>query len=206
MRTFEEIVTRALNLSKRTQVDVSATDEELVDVLNGRLQQAFDVGRQANPWAFMEISDVDYTAPGWVRPDKAQMVLRIELGANREEVAVVPFDQQNIEPAMKSVYRVGMHYEPVQREGWVPEGQSLRFFYSRLANDFVAPDPQAELDPLYPRGHERLLALGVAVYLAKKDGRFDDAQAIEAEVAMEVDRLKLALASADPSARRLGGL
>ena len=204
MRTFEELQTRALNMSKRAQADATATSEELVDVLNSRLHLAFDKGREANPFAFLAVKRVPIASEGWPRPMDAHTVLRIEL--NSEEVALVPFDQQGIEkaPGKMSVYRVGNTYMPVDVDDSTSDAE-LKFWYSRLPQEFPPDAPQAELDELYPHGHERLLALGMASYLAKKDGRHEDAQVFDAEIAMETARFMKALAAQDVNARRLGG-
>ncbi len=203
MRTFGEIKKAAYNCSSRSQEDRSATDEELLNVLNSRIARAFTEGHAINPWAFLAQVAVKSNGQVWARPTDAAVVLRIEQNDEPKEVAVVPFDQQNIERGLPSVYRMGNQYWPVLRNPRL--SGSLNFWYAK-APTAMPSGPKAEIDPLYPHGHERRLVLELAIYMANKDGRAEDAALLKQELEMEVQRFVQALKLADPTARRLGSL
>ena len=170
LRTAQAIIDVAYGRSKRANPDAE-TPEELIVKLNEIMGTYFQEGTRLNPDYFGKRESVEFDddLDGWARPTEAEAILRIEDTAGRE-VANVPFDDREAEEG-PGVYRFGGIYYRKENDSGLPSG-NLVFFYSRRSARVTATE--GEIDSLWPHGHEPLLALELAMYIAKKDNREGD--------------------------------
>ena len=171
LRTAQAIIDIAYGRSKRADPDAEdTTPEELLAKLDEVIGTYFQEGTRINPDYFGKREEIEFdeALQGWPRPREAEAILRIENAAGLE-VTNVPFDDRDAEPG-PGVYGYGAVY--YRKDDSVQPSGNLTFFYSRR------PAPtgtvEAEIDALWPRGHETLLSLELAMYLAKKDTRKGD--------------------------------
>lgn len=176
MRTAQEIINHAYARQARAQQGADADEAgELLPILQQNLETYFQAGARQNPDYFSVERQVywDATRGGWLRPRNAEIVhhVRDEVG---EIVARVPFDDQGAEPSEKSVYRLGGVYKPaLLAEDHPRETSVLTFVYAKRPD--TIGDLNSEIDEMWPHGHEMLLALEIAIYIAQKDAREADA-------------------------------
>lgn len=146
--------------------NVATAGPEILNMINRALGGLFAVGAQINPAFFGETFDATYEAgEGWLIPEDAESVFRIE-NPEGEEVVVVPLDQQDVDPARPSVYLLGPYYRRTSQANTPAEADDLTLFYARLPVPLGAMEEFT--DPLWPEHLNELLALEVAIYMAVK--------------------------------------
>jgi len=191
MATVSDVLNIAFARDKRAQRNKSATDEELFRVLSEVMGRYFAEGQRVNLNWFIEEEPVPHedTVDGWSRPENAESVRRIELPSG-EPVSVVPFDNKGVEPYKPAIYRVGRTYKRVPdanikgrkvKTNPVPPNATLTFYYSRVPNRNRVTALATQLDEMWPDGHETLLGVELALYMARKDNREEGQAALEAQ-------------------------
>lgn len=179
MATVQEVINIAYARNKRAQQEVDATPEELFRVLEEIMGRWFSAGTRVNLEWFTIEDTISYNDEdrGWRRPAAAESVHLIMDGATK--VAKVPFDQKDAEPAKPAVYRLAGVYRTATSANGPGAGKSLTFFYCR--RPLQIRSAEAELDPMWPAGHEALLGLELALFLSRKDNRNDDLDSLMAQ-------------------------
>ena len=179
MATVQEVINIAYARSKRAQQGVDALPEELFLALWDIMARYFSVGTRVNIEWFTVQEDVSYHSGegGWRRPSDAESVHLVMTGG--EKVAKVPFDQKTAEPEKPAIYRLGGIYRVALTANGPPTTSPLTFFYCRRPQ--LIQSAEVGLDPLWPAGHETLLGLELAIFLARKDNRNDDIPHLEAQ-------------------------
>lgn len=188
MRSVQEIIRSAYARSKASQEDVSASsDGELRPQLSDILKTFFAIGARVNPEFFStsEVIAYDAAVGGWPRPTAAEAVWWIANGAGTR-VVVVPHDDRDAEPGSPSVYRMGQVYLPTGGALGPAAAVPLTFDYAKVPD--AVPELLSEIDQLWPAGHESLLALELAVYLAIKDRRNEDVPGLVQERDRQLQR------------------
>jgi hypothetical protein len=192
--TVLDILVAAYARSLKNKPGTIATEAtELLNLVTRLLRGWYAYAATVNYTVFAGLVDVEAQAEsggpdqeGWERPEDAEVVFRIERtghttggsGAAQDEVVVVPYDDPHAEPGKGAVYRIGQVYFPAGNAK-DPTGGELRIFFSRRPSDPATVDDT--LDPQWIESYNDLLILDVAIYLAVKDGRADEAQQLNAE-------------------------
>ena len=169
LRTAQAIIDVAYGRSKRADPNAGDTTiEELLVKLDEIMGTYCQAGARINPDYFGKRIPVDFNEDtgGWARPREAEAILRIE-NTSGTEIANVPYEDRDAE-AGTAVYAYGRTYHPKDQTG--PSGQLV--FYSAVRPAFTA-SAESEIDEIWPHGHETLLALELAMYIAAKDERAD---------------------------------
>lgn len=178
--TPRQILTGAYAKSKKNQPGQIATEStELLQVVIRAMRGLYAFATRINPTFFADTFDVAYAAPGWARPEGAESIWRIEFQATGAEVVVVPFDDRKAEELLAAVYRFGQIYRPAGNANDPGATDSLTFFYSKRPSD--PADLDSPVDALWQEQFNELLILEVAIYLALKDGRQAEADALKEE-------------------------
>jgi hypothetical protein len=188
--TVQDLVVAAYGYSSRNVPDVLVTtgfQSELTHLV-ARLQRAlYTYAATVNPVFFAGFQDVDFTSDpdgevaGWPRPATAITVFRqehIDSAGNHTKVVKVNYDDRQAEQGEPCIYALGQKYFPAGNP-LDPTGGTLRFFFSRVPTDptsFTSP-----LDSQWPETYDTLLIVQIAAYLAQKDGRTDEMQALQAD-------------------------
>lgn len=166
--TAQEVINLAYKESKRNVPDVTADEAtELLPVLYRLLVGFFQLGARINPAFFGDTDDIAFQDPGWARPATAEAVYGIEK-ADGTEIEVVPRDQKDAEPGFPSVYPWGQIYRIANdANGALQTTDTLTFFFSKIPD--ALPQLTSVIDPLWPERFKELLALELALYLARKE-------------------------------------
>lgn len=151
---------------------------EIIARINRRLQGLYQVASLVNPNFFAETASVVEASSVWARPEEAQTIVRIE-NATPVEVAVVPYDDQQAEPSMFSVYEWGQEFLAVTNAAGTTSG-NLTFWYSRRPTDIANLTP-ATLDAQWREDYNELLILELAIDLSLKDGRTGEAETLKGD-------------------------
>lgn len=174
--TVRQILDAAYGTSSKNRPgDIATEDPELVQVVQRSLRGYFSDAVEVNRSFYAKRITVPWDAGllGWVRPDEAEAIIRLEL-ADGTEVVEVPFDDRDAEvgAGIPAVYSLGQNFYPAGNAG-DPTAVSLVMFYSARPRDLTAltGDPAGTIDPLWPEQFNELLIRDVAIYLAVKDGQ-----------------------------------
>jgi len=185
--TPRQILTAAYAKSTKNRPGTIATEStELLQVVIRAMRGLYALAARVNPTFFATDTDVAFASPGWLRPDLAESIFRIErtaattggTGAAGDEVVVVPFDDRTAESGIGAVYRIGQTYRPAGNAP-DPTGGTLKFYYSKRPSDPANLD--ATVDSMWTEQFNELLILEVAMYLALKDGRGDEVAALRGD-------------------------
>lgn len=167
--TVLEILEAAYAKSKRTAPTQIANQEiELRDTVGRALRGLYAAAARINPIAFASTQNMQPVVDSeyWSWPEDVEAFIRLEHGGN--EVAVVPFDQQDIEPGMPAVYAMGPRFYPAG-DDLDPGVDVITAWYSR--RPAMPEGLSSTLPDDWREGFNELLALEVAIYLALKDER-----------------------------------
>lgn len=206
MRQVQEIINSAYARQKRAQQGVDANeDTELRPQLHSILGAFFQLGARVNPEFFSVEERVRWSdrLQGWPRPPAAELIHWVETTGGTEVVRV-PRDDLRAEPGAPCIYRLGQVYRPAGSPKGPEDGVSLRFIYAKRPDEPAAL--QSDIDAMWPRGHELLLALELAIYVAEKDRRTEDAVSLAAHRDRELTRFLAFLEHEDIGVRRRTGL
>lgn len=178
MLIAEDVVVAAMGTSTKNQPGHIATQAtELRNVVRRLLQGVFALTARVNPEFYGEREVVPFAAGGWARPADVELLWRIELPEG-DEVIVVPSDDRKADTARPAVYRLGRTFYSAGNAA-DPIGGNLTFlFSSRPAVLAAITDP---VDARFPDQFDGLLISDLAAYLARKDGRVDEAAAFREE-------------------------
>lgn len=173
--TPEEIVVAAYGYSKKSQPSRIANEEQELRLLVGRVLQAvFAVAARVNWTYFGNVSTGISYSSGWAWPSDVELVGRIERASDSAEVIPTGIGETDVQPGDPTVYQLGRKYEPGAN---ITTAEDLVLYYSRsptLPPDFDSTD----IDTAFPDQHLPLIILETALYLALKDGRRDEMQAL----------------------------
>lgn len=174
----QDYITRAIARSYRNRGEVLAPQvPELLDALTLLFTQRYAQASGLNPAVFLKRAVLNWVADGWTIPaDCDTMVLmRVNSGA---QVFVVAIDNLDAEPTEAAVYRMGRRYLPAGNPV-DPVNVPLVAFYTQIPAAFAAVD-QAP-GPEWPQQFDTMVVVDLAVWMATKDGRADDLQALAPE-------------------------
>lgn len=170
----QTILEQAVASSFRNRADTIATmATELVRKVDYRQKELFAVAAEVNPLFFGTQVPQAGVAGSWSRPADAEIVFRIEYGPNpAQEIAVVPYDDRAAEPDW-SVYQLANSYIRTS-VNHIADTDTLNFWYARRPMTLTGLG--SFLDGVWPESYNDLLILPIAAYLARKDGRLEEAQ------------------------------
>lgn len=197
MTTYNEIITAMHGYSSKSRPDEIATRAtELLALVYRAVRGVFAVAARVNPEYFGTVDSVGYISNAWARPANAQSVFLIERQSDNAEVAVVPINDRKAELAKPSVYLLGRGYRIAQSSLGPTGADVLNIYYSRLP---AAPnDPTDTIDPDWEPVFDSFLTIEGAMYLALKDGRMDEFEALKPERAKEATLFVEFLTNATP--------
>ena len=184
--TPQDILNAAYAKSEKNMPGTIATEStELLQLVIRAMRGLYAFAARVNPIHFAESAAVVLAAGKWARPATAESIWRIEGGAATvpvmaagTEVVVVPVDDKLAESGKPAVYEFGQAFYSAGNAS-DPTSGTLTFFYSKRPTDPATLS--AALDAMWVEQFNELLVLEVAIYLALKDGRADEAAALRAE-------------------------
>lgn len=173
------ILEAAYSRSRKNIPKTVGTEEtELLYVVIRAMRGLYSLAARINPVIFGDQRLVSMSNGGWPRPEDAESVYRIET-TDGTEIGIVPFDDRTLLAGMQpAVYQMGPNYFPAGNAG-DPISGSLRFFFSK--RPAVPGTVNDALDSSWIEAYNQLLANEVAVYLAIKDNRWDEVEALKVE-------------------------
>lgn len=175
--TPQDVLTDAYAKSKKNQPGKIANEAvELLGVVNLAIRAFFIYAARVNPYYFMGRASVPFASGGWAIPVLAEAVFMIE--DSGVEVIVVPIEDTAAETARAAVYREGPKYYGAGNT-LDPTSGNLDIIYSRTPAD--AANLGATIDAAFPLSYKELPVLEVAIYLAIKDSRDDEAKVLVGE-------------------------
>jgi hypothetical protein len=191
--TPQSLINAAYAKSLKNKANTIASESgELLQLVIRTIRSLYAAGARINPYFFSESANVAFSAPGWARPEGAQLIYRIEAASSSPptsitagtEIAVVPFEAKATEPGKPALFRFGQIYRPVSASATVapisPQNGTLTFYYSRRPTDPASL--AATVDPLWIEDFNEIPILRIARYLALKDGRGDEVAGIDVEL------------------------
>lgn len=179
MTTALDLVVGAYGQSAKNQPGRIATEgTELLRVVNAVMKGAYAIAARVNPCYFGKSAAVAFASGGWPYPADAESVFRIET-VTPAEVVVVPFEDRKAEIGRPAVYLFGGQYVGAGN-ALDPTAGSLTFYYARRHSTLATIG--ASLDATWPTDYDNLPILAIATYLARKDGRSEEAQGLLADV------------------------
>lgn len=199
MTTYNDIILAGHGYSTKSRPDQIATKAtELLALASRAVRGVYAVASRVNPAYFGDVVSVPYSAPatGWPRPVNAQTVFQIEVGVGGPECAVVPVDDRTAELSKPSVYMLGKVYRIAGSTLGPLTTDALGIYFSKLP-----PKPVAltdVIDTTWEETFDNFLAIETAMYLALKDGRLDEFNALAPERAKEAQLFIDFLAYATP--------
>lgn len=177
--TARAILQAAYSRSRKNIPGTIGTEgTELLYAIARAMRGLYSIAARINPVIFGEQRTVAMVDGFWARPEDSETVYRIE-STDGAEIGIVPFDDRTLLAGMQpAIYQMGPRYYPAGNAG-DPVSGSLRFFFShRPAVPATLDDP---LDPTWIESYNQLLANEIAVYLAIKDNRLDEAAVLKEE-------------------------
>lgn len=188
MPIFQDIATAAYAKSKKNQPGTTANDTEIKAQVQRIVQGVYAFAAVINPTRFSEVATVSPVALVYPFPPNAEAIIRVEITTGNEEVHIVPYDDQGAELGKPSIYEFGTGFN-VAAGATLPLGtEDLDFWYARRPNapTGAATDLTVPIDPVagasaFPEAYNELLALELAIYFSRKDGRGNEVQSMSAE-------------------------
>lgn len=178
MATAQQIIVAGLAKSFHNRPDTLATSgTELVGVVQRELTGMFAVAARVNRDTISRRFPVGFDGVGWTRPSGIESIWLIRDSQNRD-VVTVPYDELQAAEGDPAVTFLDGAYIPTG----LPDGPStgtLTFYAVRVPVALV--DLSSPVDPAFPEQFNPILELRVAIYLAQKDKRVQDAAMFEAE-------------------------
>ena len=184
--TPQDILNGAYAKSEKNMPGTIATEStELLQLVIRAMRGLYAFAARVNPTYFAEKAVVAVAAGAWPRPVTAESIWRVEGDATTlpalpvgTEVVVVPIEDKQAESGKPAIYAFGQKFYSAGNAN-DPTGGNLTFFYSKRPTD---PATLATaLDATWVEQFNELLVLEVAIYLALKDGRADEAAALKAD-------------------------
>jgi len=188
--TPTNLITWAYGKSKLNVPGTIASESaELLQLVGRALRGLYALGARVNPTFFATTANVAFASGGWVRPEDAESIFRIEAASASPpanvtagtEIVRVPYDQRSAEPGKQAVYRYGQKYYPASASATTepksPQDGTLTFWYSK--RPAIPATIDTALDAQWIEAYNELLVLEVAIYLAIKDKRGDELPALK---------------------------
>jgi hypothetical protein len=173
MSTPRDLITAAIaRSSKNRPLGVAAAEAELLALVQRTLRACAAVAARVNPTYFGTNDAVAGVGGVWVRPADAESVYWIET-ADGDPVTVVPIEDRDADGIEPRLYREGAAYHTVGGAADPAATDTLTFRYSRRLEDPATIDTALEAG--WPTAYDPLIIEEVAVYLAVKDGRSQEA-------------------------------
>ncbi len=155
---------------------LTAEDPELLVQLSLLFQGYYRIAAKENPGALATNAVLTWNSTGWTIPADVDTTIRLER-TNGVEVVVVPLEDRAAEPSVGAVYRLGRRYLPAGNSN-DPSSLNLVIYYASIGPTFTAgtDEPGAE----WPVQFDMMVVLDLAAYMARKDGRAQDYDALMA--------------------------
>jgi hypothetical protein len=177
-----DYITQAVAQSYNNRPDVLADGgTELLVQLQLIFAKYYRLAAKQNPGALsaQAVLAWDTTISGWTIPATIDTTLRLELASSPDdEVIVVPLEDRRADPSAAAVIRLGRLYKPAGNAN-DPVNVNLVAYYAAVGPSFadLTTAPGTE----WPVQFDGMIVAQLAGFLAKKDGRTDDARAALAE-------------------------
>lgn len=180
--TVQDLLDGAFAKSTKNQPGTIATNAvELYEVTVRIIRGVYAFAAEINPVRFSATEDVVGVGGVWARPEAAQAILRIE-SSGFGEVVVVPYDDRLCADPKPALYEFGSGFNTVLGQTSPPGAtDTLTFWYSKRPDDPNPTDLTGVIDPDWNEDFNELLILEIAIYLALKDGRFDEVEVLKAD-------------------------
>ena len=199
LRTAEAIIAVAYGRSKRADPNRGdTTSEELIVKLNEVIGTYFQEAAKINKAFFGKRVTVPYDDElyGWARPDLRP---RRSRGSRTERARRSPTCRSTTGRRKRARASTGTAASTTGRTRRGSPAGDLTFFCSRRPVDVAVVED--EIDEAWPHGHEPLLALELAIYMAMKDNRDQDLPALETQRQRQAARFGMFIAHEDMSVR-----
>lgn len=180
--TVQDILDGAYGTSTQNQPSTIATEAtELLAVVKRKLAGIYGFAARINPIHFSDSLDVVGVAGQWERPEAANAIFRIE-DSSGEEVVVVPYDDRlAAEPQIALYEFAGLFTADATQTNAPGDTDTLTFWFSKRPDDPSPDDLTGVLDPDWDDAYSDLLIFELAIYLALKDGRTEEVEALKVE-------------------------
>lgn len=155
----------------------AASEAEMLGVLTRLFYGYYADASDQNPAVFAKKAVVAWDVGGFWNMPSDQDILYM-LTANGIPIVVVPFQDTGAEPSVGAVYRLASKYYPAGNAN-DPSNVPLVFTYQPVPAAFAAINDSAPSD--WPEQFDEMVITDLATYLAEKDGRPQDAQAMAGE-------------------------
>lgn len=183
MSTVQSIIDGGFAKSAAARPESFQSTAELIAEVGAALRACFQVLARENPYILGAEAQVTFDGTGWPRPAGCLRVIKVKADAGTiaapalavgEEVAVVPYDDQQVCAGRASVTELGQRF--------LGTGQTMDPTAGTLAVVFAqAPTmptlASESIDSRFPPEFDDYLKFDMAAYLAMKDKRLDDEQA-----------------------------
>ena len=180
MSTPNDILRGAYGRSTKNQPgQIANEDTELLDIIGQALRGLFMFATRLNPPFFGTSTTVNFDGDKWPVPSDVEHLFRLEdPDQSNQVVEVVPFDDRAIAAPAPAVYHLGGAFYSAGNPN-DPTSGNLVAFYAKQAT--LPSALTEELDSFWPSSYDELLELEVAIYLAMKDDRMSEVQALQAD-------------------------
>lgn len=177
MPTVGQIIQAAANWSAMTDLNVLATTTELVGVVDAAQKRVMAIGGAKAPTLFARRYSISPPGAGnpWTKPETAGTVIYMQKTSG-QRVSVVPVDDPYADGPPSVFFSNGGFYTVYGDPN--PQTDTLVLTASAIPQTLAGESSQ--LDSLYPSAFTSLLELEVALYLAIKDQRANEAAALQA--------------------------
>ncbi len=171
-------IAAAVARSFRNMGQPAASSDELLGVLSRLFHGYYAEAADQNPSLFALRASVAWNVGGyWIAPSDQYALYEIQAPGG-EEIVVVPFSDPRAEPSVGAVFRLGLNYYPAGNAN-DPSNVALTFTYQPVPPVFAT---LSAIPPTtWPAQFNERVICDLATYLAEKDGRADDIQAMQAE-------------------------
>lgn len=177
----QEYIVAAVARSYRNRGDVLAQPtEELLGVLTRLFFGYYAEAADQNPAVFAKRALVPWNTGGYWEVPSDQYSLYQMTTPTGAPVYVVPFDDLKAEPSEAAVYRLASRYFPAGNPN-DPVNVTLTFIYQPVPPVFSSLTDSPPTD--WPEQFDERVIVDLATYLAEKDARPEDVQAMKAEAA-----------------------
>lgn len=204
--TVQQVIDAAIGLSfkNRPATATATSPTELVRRLGKILVEQFAFAAAENPDYFGTAASVPATGGSWAIPTDAESIYRVEL-ADGTEVGVVDARERTLLSGFQpAIYRRGGRYYPAgNANDPVPGTDPLVLWYAAAA---TLPTTTTEaIDSRWPDRFVPILEYGLGAYLARKDGRGEEAADHETSMTEWMQLFQRHLQQADAATTRLSG-
>lgn len=178
----QDLLDAAYAKSTKNRPGTIATEAtELFNTVVRIIRGVYAFAADVNPAHFSDTAAVVGVASAWGRPEAAEAILRIETAAFAE-VVVVPFDDRLAADPKPALYEFGGAFHAPSTQTSPPGAtDTLTFWFSKRPDDPNPADLTGVIDPDWQEDFNELLILELAIYLALKDGRFDEVEALKVD-------------------------